>query len=46
MGEWHEFYLAEAGAAAVLSGLVFVGVSINLDMIMSESRLSSNGPRS
>jgi hypothetical protein len=33
--EWHDFFLAVAGAAAVLAGLVFVGVSINLDMIMS-----------
>jgi hypothetical protein len=33
--EWHDFFLAAAGAAAVLAGLVFVGVSINLDMIMS-----------
>src|SRR5215210_6084020 len=35
MGEWHDFFLAAAGAAAVLAGLVFVGLSINLDMIMS-----------
>ncbi len=35
MEEWHDFFLAAAGAAAVLAGLVFVGVSINLDMIMS-----------
>lgn len=36
MGEWHDFFLAAAGAAAVLAGLVFVGVSINLEMIMSD----------
>jgi hypothetical protein len=35
VGEWHDFFLAAAGAAAVLAGLVFVGVSINLDTIMS-----------
>ena len=35
VGEWHDFFLAVAGAAAVLAGLVFVGVSINLDTIMS-----------
>ena len=35
MDEWHDFFLAVAGAAAVLAGLVFVGVSINLDIIMS-----------
>ncbi len=35
MEEWHDFFLAVAGAAAVIAGLVFVGVSINLDTIMS-----------
>lgn len=35
MGDRHDFFLAAAGSAAVLAGLVFVGVSIDLDMIMS-----------
>jgi hypothetical protein len=35
MNEWHDFYLAQAGAAGVLTGLVFVGVSINLQKIVS-----------
>ena len=35
MDEWHDFFLAAAGAAAVLAGLVFVGLSINLDAIMA-----------
>ena len=35
MEDWHDFFLAAAGAAAVLAGLVFVGISINLEMIMS-----------
>ena len=41
MGEWHDFFLA--GAAAVLAGLVFVGVSINLDTIMSDPRYGLAG---
>jgi modulator of FtsH protease len=35
MEDWHDFFLAVAGAAAVLAGLVFVGVSINLSRIIS-----------
>lgn len=34
MGEWGEFFVAQAGAAAVLAGLVFVGVSINLRTVL------------
>ena len=45
MSEWHEFFLAEAGVAAVLTGLVFIGVSINLDKIMSNP-VRTAGPRS
>jgi hypothetical protein len=33
---WHDFFLAQAGAAGVLTGLVFVGVSINLQKILSD----------
>jgi modulator of FtsH protease len=36
MSDWHDFFLATAGAAAVLAGLVFVGVSINLEMIVAK----------
>jgi modulator of FtsH protease len=35
VGEWREFFVAQAGAAAALAGLVFVGVSINLDKIVA-----------
>jgi modulator of FtsH protease len=43
MGEWHDFFLAQAGAAGVLTGLVFVGVSINLEKILSEPALRLAG---
>ncbi len=36
IGDWHDFFLAQAGAAGVLAGLVFVGVSINLEKILSD----------
>jgi hypothetical protein len=31
---WHDYMVAQAGAAAALAGLVFVGLSINLDRIL------------
>jgi modulator of FtsH protease len=39
MEAWHDFLLTEAAAAAVLTGLIFVGVSINLNRILSLPRL-------
>ena len=36
MDEWHDFFLAQAGASGVLTGLVFVAVSINLQEIVSD----------
>ena len=36
MDQWHDFFLAQTGAAGVLTGLVFVAVSINLQQIVSE----------
>jgi modulator of FtsH protease len=36
MDQWHDFLLAQAGAAGVLTGLVFVAVSINLQQIVSD----------
>ena len=36
MDQWHDFFLALAGTAGVLTGLVFVAVSINLQQIVSE----------
>jgi hypothetical protein len=35
MEEWHDFFVASAGAAAALTGLLFVGLSINLSKILA-----------
>ena len=35
MHDWNDFYVATAGAAAALTGLIFVGISINLPKILS-----------
>lgn len=35
MNEWFDFFMAIAGGAATLTGLIFVGVSINLTKILS-----------
>jgi hypothetical protein len=39
MSAWESFFVAEVGASAVLAGLVFVGLSINLDKIIAGSGL-------
>ena len=40
MDEWQGFFAAQLGASATLSGLILVGVSINLSKILSVPRLS------
>lgn len=37
--DWHDFFLAAAGASAALLGLLFVGVSINLSTIAADERV-------
>ena len=36
--EWHEFFIGSAGAAAALSGLIFVAVSVNTKAIFAAER--------
>ena len=35
MRGWENFFMAEAGASAALAGLIFVGISMNLEKIMA-----------
>lgn len=37
--EWHDFFIAMTGAAATLTGLIFVGVSINISKILAFPKL-------
>ena len=39
MHEWNDFFISTAGAAGVLAGLIFVGVSINFTKILSSGAL-------
>ncbi|MGZ6081629.1 MAG: hypothetical protein ACXWK4_12505 [Myxococcaceae bacterium] len=39
--EWHELFVATAGASAALAGLVFVAVSINIERILKFEELPS-----
>ena len=39
MSGWENFFLGELGASAALTGLIFVGISINLRTIMRSSWL-------
>ena len=39
MGSWADFFAAELGAAAALTGLVIVGISINVARILAEPGL-------
>ena len=42
MNGWENFFLGQLGASAALTGLVFVGISINLKKIMESSFLPNH----
>jgi hypothetical protein len=39
MGSWADFFAAELGAAAALTGLIIVGISINVTRILTDPAL-------
>lgn len=39
MNAWESFFIAQVGASAALAGLLFVGISINLNRILAFPRL-------
>jgi hypothetical protein len=46
MNAWANFFVALAGAAAALTGLIFVGVSISLKSILATAHLSGRAVES
>ncbi len=46
MEGWHDFFLGELGAAAALTGLLFVSVSVNQARILELGRMADRGVES
>jgi modulator of FtsH protease len=44
--EWHDFFIAVAGASATLTGLIFVGISLGLQRILSNPHLPNRAMQS
>ena len=41
--QWHDMFVAMAGAVAALTGLIFVAVSINLERVLKGQRVDPAG---
>jgi hypothetical protein len=42
-GQWHDFLVVAGGGAAAMTGLVFVALSLNLNVVTQDATLGAEG---